>query len=41
MFLTSLPFDYAKLVDRGDRVRTTRKRSADSRLRRTSARDKA
>ncbi|MEP7223452.1 MAG: hypothetical protein ABI783_00655 [Actinomycetota bacterium] len=41
MFLTSLPFDYAKLVDRGDRVRTTRKRSADSRLRRMSPRDEA
>ncbi|MDH4102140.1 MAG: hypothetical protein OEW52_07180 [Thermoleophilia bacterium] len=36
MFLTSLPFDYAKLVDCGDRVRTARKRNADSRLRRLS-----
>jgi hypothetical protein len=41
MFLASLPFDYAKLVDRGDRVRTTRKRTADSRLRRTSPRGEA
>ena len=36
MFLASLPFDYAKLVDRGDRVRTTRERTFDSRLRRIS-----
>jgi hypothetical protein len=41
MFLTSLPFDYAKLVDRGDRVRAASKRSADSRLRRMSARGEA
>ena len=41
MFLTSLPFDYAKLVDRGDRVRTARKRTADSRFHRTSLRGEA
>jgi hypothetical protein len=41
MFLASLPFDYAKLVDRGDRVRTTGKRTADIRLRRTSRRGRA
>jgi len=41
MFLTSLPFDYAKLVDCGDRVRTTRKRNADSRFRRMSPRGEA
>lgn len=38
MFLTSLPFDYAKLVDRGDRVRTTRGRTTGSRFRRTANR---
>jgi hypothetical protein len=33
MLLAPLPFDYATLVDTGDRVRKSRKRS-DSRLRR-------
>lgn len=41
MFPPTLPFDYAKLVDRGDRVRTTRQRTADSRFRRTRQRGKA
>ena len=33
MFLTSLPFNYAKLIDRGDRVRKAPIRSS-SRIRR-------
>ncbi len=41
MFLASLPFDYAKLLDRGDRVRTAPKRTADSRRRHMSPRDEA
>ena len=41
MFPTSLPFDYTKLIDRGDRVRTTRERTFDSRLRRISPRREA
>ena len=41
MFPASLPFDYLKLLDHGDRVRTPRERTADSRVRRTSPRDKA
>jgi len=41
MFLTSLPFDYAKLVGPGDRVRTTRARATGSRFRRTSPRGEA
>jgi hypothetical protein len=40
MFFTSLPFEYAKLVDRGDRVRTRRERTTDSRFRRISPRGK-
>ncbi len=39
MLLTSLPFDYAKLLDPGDRVRTPRKRVTGTRLRRNAARD--
>jgi hypothetical protein len=41
MFLTSLPFDYAKLIGPGDRVRTTRGRATGSRFRRTSPRGEA
>jgi hypothetical protein len=33
MFLTSLPFDYAKLLDSGDRVRTAPKRTSERRVR--------
>ncbi len=39
MLLTSLPFDYAKLLDPGDRVRTPRKLAAGTRVRRKAARD--
>ncbi len=35
MLLAPLPFDYATLLDPGDRVRKTRKVSAGSRVRRT------
>lgn len=41
MLLTSLPFDYAALVDTSDRVRSTRKRSAGVRVRRSVARDRS
>jgi len=41
MFFTSLPFDYAMLVGRGDRVRTRRERITGNRFRRTSPRDEA
>ena len=34
MLLTSLPFDYAALVDTSDRIRTTRKGSTGTRVRR-------
>ena len=37
MFLNSLPFDYATLLDPGDRIRRTRSRSAGSRVRRTAS----
>ncbi len=40
MFLTSLPFDYAALVDTTDRVRSTRHRPTGSRVRRVASRDK-
>jgi hypothetical protein len=36
MFLAPLPFDYAKLLDVGDRVRRTGARSTGTRVRRTS-----
>ena len=39
MLLTSLPFDYATLIDTEDRVRSTRRRPTGVRVRRTS-RDK-
>jgi hypothetical protein len=37
MLLCPLPFDYATLLDTGDRVRRTRKRPTGSRVRRTPA----
>jgi hypothetical protein len=40
MLLTSLPFDYATLVDANTRVRSTRKRSSGVRVRRGESRDK-
>jgi hypothetical protein len=40
MLLTSLPFDYAVLLDSGDRVRTTSARTSGTRIRRAPARDK-
>jgi len=40
MLLTSLPFDYAVLLDSSDRVRTKRPRTAGVRVRRApSSRD--
>jgi hypothetical protein len=39
MLLTALPFDYAMLVDTGDRVRTKRGRSSATRVRRASKRE--
>jgi hypothetical protein len=39
MFLTSLPLDYVRLLDRGDRIRRTRARTSDSRVRKTNAGD--
>jgi len=39
MLLTSLPFDYATLVDVEDRKRKTRKRSDGTRVRRVTRRD--
>ena len=41
MLLTSLPFDYAVLLDSGDRTRTKSKRVSGTRVRRTSARDES
>jgi hypothetical protein len=40
MLLTSLPFDYATLVDTSDRVRITRKRATGVRVRRDDKRDR-
>ena len=40
MLLTSLPFDYATLVDTSDRVRRTRKRHVGTRVRRGDNRDR-
>lgn len=37
MLLAPLPFDYATLLDPGDRVRRSRKATTDRRVRRTSA----
>jgi hypothetical protein len=41
MLLTSLPFDYAALIDTSDRVRRTRKRPTGTRVRRTANRDRS
>jgi hypothetical protein len=41
MLLTSLPFDYAILQDTGDRVRTSRRRTSEIRVRRAPKRDKS
>lgn len=38
MLLSPLPFDYATLLDPGDRIRKTRKVTAGTRVRRTSKR---
>lgn len=40
MLLTSLPFDYATLVDVDHRTRTTRKRKAETRVRRVGRQDR-
>jgi hypothetical protein len=37
MFLAAIPFDYAKLLEPGDRVRRTRKHPTGVRVRRTTA----
>jgi hypothetical protein len=41
MLLTSLPFDYAALVDTSDRVRRTRKPRVGTRVRRGDNRDRS
>jgi hypothetical protein len=41
MLLTSLPFDYATLVDTSDRVRITHKRSTGVRVRRVPKRERS
>ena len=41
MLFTSLPFDYAKLLDTTDRVRVTRKPPAGVRVRRAAKRDRS
>ena len=41
MLLTSLPFDYAALVDTSDRVRITRQSSTGTRVRRAVKRDRS
>jgi hypothetical protein len=38
MYLAPLPFDYAVLLDPGDRLRRTRKRATGSRTRRLAGR---
>jgi hypothetical protein len=38
MLLAPLPFDYAILLDPGDRVRKARKRTTGRRVRRTASR---
>jgi len=40
MLLTSLPFDYAVLLESGDRTRTTSKRASGRRVRRAARDDK-
>jgi hypothetical protein len=37
MLLAPLPFDYAQLLDPGDRVRRARKKTTGRRVRRTAA----
>lgn len=41
MLLTSLPFDYAALIDTTDRVRRARKRPTGTRVRRVDPRDRS
>jgi hypothetical protein len=41
MLLTSLPFDYAVLLDPSDRIRITRQRSTGTRVRRPVKRDRS
>jgi hypothetical protein len=41
MLISPLPFDYAMLLDPGDRVRKTRKITAGSRVRRAPKRKKS
>jgi hypothetical protein len=41
MLLTTLPFDYAMLLESGDRVRTKGTRASGTRVRRTPQRDKS
>jgi hypothetical protein len=41
MLLTTLPFDYATLVDTGDRVRNAPKRASGSRVRRKAGRGRS
>jgi hypothetical protein len=41
MLLTSLPFDYATLVDTEDRVRRSKRRPTGTRVRRAENREKA
>jgi hypothetical protein len=41
MLLTTLPFDYAVLLNSGDRVRAKNRRPAESRVRRAPSRDKS
>lgn len=40
MLLTSLPFDYATLVDVDDRTRMTRRRKGETRVRRVGRQGK-
>jgi hypothetical protein len=40
MLLTSLPFDYATLVDVDNRTRTSRKHKTETRVRRVGRQDK-
>jgi hypothetical protein len=41
MLLTTLPFDYAVLLESGDRVRTKGTRASGTRVRRAPSRDKS
>jgi hypothetical protein len=40
MLLSRLPFDYVTLLDPGDRLRTTRRKSSGRRVRRDADREK-